>query len=308
MKSSVLDGFRLTVAEKHLGVYGIRVEDKSGESATHFWRSDNEVNLYSASKTFSSLAAGLCASEGRFCLTDKILDFFPEFRSAAAKGSGDITLRDLLHMESGKLQFWFGESEKERDTKDWAELFFRVPVTKKPGTFFYYSNACTYMVGRAIEKVTGQNVRDFLLPRLFRPLGILNPQWHSDPAGHTLCATQLFLTLGQFARLGTLLLHGGVFRGKRLVEERYLQEMTTDTVKSGGGDPESLQGYGYQIWLCTQPGSFRADGAYGQFCVLLPQQGVAVTITSHEERRTYDILRSVFEDILPRLSESTATD
>lgn len=304
MDSSVLDGFRLAAAEKRLGVYGIRVETAAGKKVTRFWRSDDDVNLYSASKTFTSLAVGLCAADGRFRLTDKILDFFPEYRSAASPGSEDITLRDLLHMSSGKLRFRCGENEREEDEKDWAELFFRVPVTKKPGTFFFYSNACPYMLGRAIEKVAGQNVRDFLLPRLFRPLGILNPQWHTDPRGHTLCATQLFLNLDEFSRLGTLLLHGGEYGGKRLVGENYLRRMAEDTVPSGWdgcAEPEDLAGYGYQVWRCTLPGAFRADGKYGQFCIVLPKQGAAVTLTAHEETRTYDMIRAVYDEIVPRL-------
>lgn len=304
MKESVLDGFRLAAAEQGLQVYGIRVEDKRGESVTHFWRSNDPVNLYSASKTFTSLAMGLCEEDGLLSLSDHVLDFFPEHREIAAPGSEEITLRDLLHMASGKLHFWFGEMDAEKNKKDWAELFFRVPVTKKPGTQFFYSNACCYMLGRTVEKVTGKTLRDFLVPRLFSPLGIENPQWHTDPQGHTLCATQLFLTLDEFSRLGRLLLHGGNWAGKRLVSGDYLGRMSSDSVPSGWDgceEPECLAGYGYQVWLCSAPGTYRADGKYGQFCILLPEQEIAVTLTAHEEQKPYSIVRAVFEEIVPRL-------
>ncbi|QNK39689.1 serine hydrolase domain-containing protein [Caproicibacter fermentans] len=304
MKESILDGFRLTAAERGLTVYGIRVERKNGESVTHFWRSSDPVNLYSAAKTFTSLAVGMCAEDGRFALTDRVLDFFPEYREIAAPGSEDITLRDLLHMASGKPHFWFGELDAQKPERDWAELFFRVPVEKKPGTAFFYSNACCYMLGRAVEKVTGNNVRDFLVPRLFTPLGIENPQWHTDPRGHTLCATQLFLTLDEFSRLGRLLLHNGIREDKRLISEEYLKKMSWDTIKSGWdgcSEPECLAGYGYQVWLCTAPGSFRADGKYGQFSILLPEREAVVTITAHEEKRPYSLIRAVLREIVPRL-------
>ena len=171
MDDSIFNEFRLTVAEKNLHVYGAHVEKKSGDCATHFWRSDDPVCLYSASKTFTSLAVGMCRDDGKLRLSDKVIDFFPEFRDAAAPGSDAITIRDLLHMASGKLEFWFGPLDDEKQTKDWAELFFRVPVTRKPGECFHYSNACTYMLGRGVEKVSGRTVRDFLVPRLFTPLG-----------------------------------------------------------------------------------------------------------------------------------------
>lgn len=305
MNQSVLDGFRLAVAEKDLHVYGIRAEKKNGESAAHFWRSDDPVNLYSASKTFTSLAVGMCADDGKLNLSDKVLDYFPEYRSAASPGSEEITIRDLLHMSSGKTEFWFGELDGERVSKDWAELFFRVPVTQKPGTYFRYSNACTYMLGRAVEKIGGKNVRDFLVPRLFAPLGIENPQWHTDPQGHTIGASDLFLYLNQFSRLGKLLLNHGQYEGKRLVSESYLHSLVNDTVMGGWEgcqEKECLSGYGYQVWRCSVPGTYRADGAFGQFCIVLPEQEAAVTVTSHEQFRTYDIVRAVFDEIVPRLS------
>ena len=304
MDLSVLDSFRLTVSEKKLGIYGIRVERKDGDSLTHFWRSDDAVNLYSASKTFTSLAVGMCVDAGKLKLTDRALDFFPEYRAAAAPGSEEITVRDLLHMMSGKLEFWFGELDAQKNETDWAELFFRVPLTAKPGTRFFYSNACPYLLGRIVEKLSGQNLRNFLEPRLWGPLGMDNPQWHTDPQGHTLAATQLYLTLEEFSRLGTLLLHHGEYRGTRLISEEYLGKLSGDTVECGWPgceEPECLSGYGYQVWRCSAPGTFRADGKYGQFCILLPEQEAAVTITAHEEQSPYALVHAVLEEIAPRL-------
>ncbi len=177
MNESILDGFRLAVQEKNLHVYGIRVEKKNGDGVTHFWRSDDFVNLYSASKTFTSLAVGMCADDGKLRLPDKVLDYFPEFRSTAAPGSEEITIRDLLHMSSGKLEFWFGALDGEKNSKDWAELFFRVPVTRKAGySASFYSNACNYMLGRVVEKVTGQTVQRF------SRAAPVYPAWHRKPA------------------------------------------------------------------------------------------------------------------------------
>lgn len=306
MEKGILDQFRLTVAERRLGIYGIRVERKNGDRVTHFWRSDDKVNLYSASKTFTSLAVGMCVDDGKLKVTDRVLDFFPEYRAIAAPGSEEIAVRDLLHMSSGKLEFWFGDLDRSIGEKDWAELFFRVPVTKKPGTVFCYSNACTYMLGRIVEKISGKNVRDFLVPRLFEPFGVFNPQWHADPQGHTLGATELFLTLEEFSRLGAMFLNGGEYGGKRIVSGDYLRMLYEDAIPNPAAfgapqDAEGTSGYGYQVWHCSVPGVFRADGMYGQFCIFLPEQETAVTITSHEEHSANDLIRAVFSDIVPRL-------
>lgn len=305
MNQSILNQFRLTVAEQHLGVYGIKVETADGESVSHRWRSDDEVCLYSGSKTFTAMAVGMCVDDGKVKLTDFVLDFFPEYKSFATTGSERITVRDLLHMASGKLEFLFGVSDEAMLTTDWAQLFFEIPVTKEPGTFFFYSNACTYMLGRIVEKISGQNVRDFLVPRLFTPLEIYNPQWHTCPGGHTLAATGLYLTTDEFSRLGLTLLNGGVYKGKRIVSEGYLKDAVNDVIDNknpNDAEPEGSAGYCYQMWCCSYPGAYRVDGMYGQLSIVIPDKKVVVTITSHEEKATCDIIRAVFKDIVSQFS------
>jgi len=305
MNQSILDQFRLTVSEQHLGVYGIKVETADGETVSHRWRSDDEECLYSGSKTFTSMAVGMCIDDGKLALTDAVLDFFPEYKKLAAAGSERITVRDLLHMGSGKLEFLFGASEETMMATDWAELFFRIPVTKEPGTLFFYSNACTYMLGRIVEKISGQILRDFLIPRLFTPLEIHNPQWHTCPNGHTLAATGLYLTTDEFSRLGLLLLNKGVYKGKRIVSESYLENAVNDVFdnkRPNYDDLEGTSGYCYQMWRCSIPGTYRADGMYGQFSIVIPDKRTVVTVTSHEEKAANDIIRAVFHDIVPQLS------
>jgi len=249
------------------------------------------------------MAVGMCIDDGKLAVTDKVLDYFPEYKSIATKGSEEITVRDLLHMASGKLEFMFGVDADTENSTDWAELFFKVPVKKKPGTFFFYSNACTYMLGRIVEKISGQIVRDFLVPRLFTPLEIYNPQWHTCPKGHTLSATGLFLTTGQFSRLGMVLLNGGLYKGKRIVSEHYLHDAVNDVMenKEFSNDQESSSGYGYQMWRCSYPEAYRADGMYGQFVLVVPDKHAVITVTSHEEKNANDIIRAVFSDIVPQL-------
>lgn len=304
MNKSLLDQFRMSVIEQKLGIYGIKVENINGESISHYWRADDTVCLYSASKTFAALAVGLCMEEVQITSKDKILGYFPEYQSIAAEGSEKITIRDLLHMSSGKLEFWFGEDQKAKYEKDWAELFFKVPVTKKPGTYFYYSNACTYMLGRIVERMSGQNVRDFLMKRLFIPLEIFNPQWHTCPQGHTLAATGLYLTLDEFSKLGMLLLNKGVCKGKRIVSEDYLEQMISDTIDSKRIDPtnpNNASGYGYQVWKCAYEGAYRADGKYGQLCIVIPDKETVITVTAHEEKAKHDVVPILFRDIVSQL-------
>ena len=297
LRQAVFDRIRLSNLEQNLGLYGIHLYC-NGEEAAFQFRSDDRVNLHSASKTFLSVAVGICLDERRLALSDRALSYFPEFAEDASAGSEKITLRDLLHMSSGKENFWF--SVPLEQSSDWARQFWADQMKSKPGTHFYYSNACTYILGRVVEKVTGKNVRDFLVPLLFEPLKIFNPQWNRCPLGHPLCATGLQLTTGELARLGRLLLQKGSWEGKQIVSEEYVEQLQLDCIgtESGSGEPENSQGYGYQVWRCVYPGAYRLDGKYGQYSIIVPDKNAVVTVTAHNEKNCGDIIRAVFRDVV----------
>lgn len=59
------------------------------------------------------------------------------------------------------------------------------------------------------------------------------------------------------------------------------------------------EGYGYLFWAGPE-GSFRADGKYGQFVILMRDKNAVVTVTA-ESRDAGALLRAVFEEIYPQL-------
>jgi len=304
LNSALFDQFRLTCCERQLGVYGIHVYQAGQGEIEHRFRADDRVHVQSASKTFTAMAVGQCLAEGRLTLTDRVLDLFPEWASVASPGSEAITLTDLLHMCSGKDYPMFEiTDDDEVYATDWAELFFRGQVVTTPGSHFFYANACTYMLSRTVERVSGEVLRQYLTSRLFEPLRILNPPWNTCPRGHTVGAYGLQLTTSELARIGRLMLQSGQWRDDQVVPADYVAAMHTDIVAPGGHfpDEESNVGYGYQVWLNTTPGTWRADGMYGQFSIVLPDQQAVVTTTSHNETGANNIIRAVFADIVPKL-------
>lgn len=301
MTHALLDRFRLSVAERKLVVYGVSVWREGQSPVTHRWRSDDRECIYSVSKTFTALAVGLCVDEGRFSLDDRALDFFPEFKDNAAEGAERATIRDLLHMASGHK----GYATDDRDRDDWLARFFGLPHPMPAGSAFRYNNEGPYVLSRIVEKVSGLTLRDYLVPRLFDPLDIPNPTWEACPRGHTSGGSGLYLRTDEIARLGMLLLGGGVYNGARVVSDRFVRAMSTDVIDSrgwGGGDPEAGAGYGYFVWRCSRPETFRADGLYGQYAMVFEDLRTVVAITAHVERNQHDLVRLVYDDILPRLA------
>ncbi len=298
MDKSMLNQFRHTVREKNLGIYGIHIYKEGKGTIEHRYRADDRVCLYSGSKTFTSIAIGICVDRGIIKLEDSVCSYFPEYESSFSEGSQEIRIVDLLHMSSGKVCDEGVVFQRRSEGDDWAERFFSVPLSHKPGSFYSYSNGCTYMLGRIVTKVTNQSLRDFLVPNLFTPLEIYNPQWHTCPLGYSFAASELYLTTSEFAKLGRLMLQGGEYNGKQLVSKDYVDRMSNDIVSTKSyNSPDWEEGYGYQIWRGKVASSYRADGMYGQFSIVFPDKGAVVTITSHEERSTQDILTAVNEDI-----------
>ena len=295
---SFLSDFRLSVLEKNLGVYGIHVYQAGKKLAEHRFRSDDRENLYSASKTFASVGVGIAEGEGLFRLSDCALDFFPEFKDLAQPGAEAITIEHLLQMSSGHM---FEDFDRYR-CPDLAEVFFGMEMKASAGSSFYYENLCTYMLGRVVEKVSGQTMFNYLKPRLFDRLEIWNPQWNICPGGHTFCPSGLYLTTEELSRLGITLLQNGIYKDQQIVSADYVARMHSEVVDtSSQEDAEAAGGYGYQVWKCTPPNTYRADGMYGQMSVVLPDYDAVITVTSHNEVNAMNILRAMWSDILPNL-------
>lgn len=298
---TLLANFIRTVEDQNLGVYGIHVYQNDKTLAEHRFRSNDRENLCSASKTFTAVAIGIAVREGLLTVEDHVLDFFPEFNSIAYEGSEHITVEHLLTMTSGHLH----QEEDKFNDMDRAQLFFSTELKAKPGTTFFYEDLCSYMLGRIVYKVSGADLLAYLKPRLFDKLGIVNPQWHTCHLGYPSGSGGLYLTTEEFSRVGVLLLSGGVYQGQRILSADYVERMHDRWVDTSVKmDPETQRGYGYKVWKCTLPNAYRADGMYGQFCVILKDYNAVITITGHNEENPKDTLRAVWRDIVPLLVTS----
>lgn len=300
--ADLLTGFRLRNAERNLGVYGIHLHREGREPVEHRFRNDDSVHLYSGSKTFTAVAVGMAQHEGLLDLDDAVVGFFPEYPHA--DGAEAMTVRHLLQMSSGNTFTWWGPGQAEEP--DRLGGFLRSELVAEPGTRFEYSNGCSYVLSRIVHAVSGQDLRDYLVPRLFDPLGIRNPQWMRSPQGYSQGGVGLHLRTSEFARLGQLLLQEGRWASDQLVPAAFVEQMHTDVVDNTDFSPdaESSAGYGYHVWRCTLEGVWRADGKYGQFTVILPAHRAVVTITAHHEGAANDILRAVWDEVLPLLPEA----
>jgi CubicO group peptidase (beta-lactamase class C family) len=256
--------------------------------------------LYSVTKSFTATAVGFAAAEGLLNLNDRVSSFFPEF--APAQPSDNLKamrVRDLLRMNSGHQNDTIDRLRTHTDGQ-WRRAFLALPVENKPGTRFVYNSGGTYMLAAIVQKVSGQTVETFLTPRLFEPLGITRHAWALSDEGVALGDGGLSLTTEDLAKFGQLYLEKGMWHGRRLLPEQWV-DAATSLQTANGGDPDSDwdAGYGYQFWRNKTSG-FRADGAQGQFCFVLPQQDLVLAVTSGTSDAKA-LMDTLWTDLLPVL-------
>ena len=248
------------------------------------YRNDLKHTLYSTSKSFTATAIGFAVSEGRLTVNDKVIGFFPEDLPATISPNlAELSVKDLLSMSVGHEK----EPSNIIATSDnWVKDFLNTPIKYQPGTKFLYNSPATYMLSAIVQKVTGQKVIDYLKPRLFDPLGINGMDWEIDPKGINTGGWGLRLKTEDMAKFGQLFLQKGKWNGKQILPASWVEEASTmkimqdpNATQARKDSSDWLQGYCYQMWRCRNDG-FRADGANGQFIIVLPKQDVVIAITA----------------------------
>ncbi len=280
-----------------LRALGVIVSQDGMEIARHTWEGACRRNIYSASKSFTSSAVGIAAREGLLSLDEKLIDAFAQnLPGTVSENLQKGTVRDLLTMCLGQEKgFLMGADRPYYQDPDWARLTLAQPFPYEPGTHFVYNNAGPYLAGLLVQRRAGCDLVHYLMPRLFEPMGISLPTWENDPLGNTFGAGGLFLTLDELHKFGLLYLQEGNWNGKQLVPARWVAE---STAKQAENDRDGY-GYGYLFWGGDK-GSFRADGKYGQFTILLRDKNAVVTIVA-ECRPQHQLLQAVFDWIYPQL-------
>jgi len=144
---------------------------------------------------------------------------------------------------------------------------------------------------------------EYLTPRLFEPLGITGATWESDPDGINCGGWGLNIRTMDIAKFGQLYLQKGKWNGKQLVPENWIAEATSYQT-SNGSNPESdwEQGYCYQFWRCRH-NAFRGDGAFGQYCIVMPEKDAVIAITSGT-KDMQAILNLIWKHLLPAMQDN----
>jgi len=260
--------------------------------------------MFSISKSFTSIAIGLLAEEGRLSLEDPIVKHFPEkLPKEVHPWIAAMTIKDMLMMRSCHAATTY----KLDLSADWVESFFTVPPTHPAGTLFHYDTSSPHTLCALVEKMTGLPMLDYLKKKL-SPLGLSEESYMiKDPFGVSMGGSGLVALPMDLLKFGYFIAHRGNILGTQLLSASYI-----DTAVSHLSDtcvtaplPSEAQGYGMQFWRGAHNG-YTCYGMGGQLIIFLPDHDLICVTTADTQdvqggnQQIYDAL---YEELLPRMQE-----
>lgn len=268
------------------------------------YTADRQHLLYSLSKSFTSTALAFAVNEGLVSLDDTVLSHFPELDAEITDPrSRRMLVRHVAAMASGHLAEQI-DIALGLDPVDIVRGFLLSPPDAEPGSVFAYNQPCTFSIAAIIQKAAGMRLTEYLRPRLFDPLGIGEVGWIDDGHGRELGFSGFHATTDAIAKLGQLYLQRGQWNGSQLIGADWVDEATRAQVSNfDDGKPDWSQGYGFQFWMARH--GYRGDGAYGQFCVVLPEHDVVLAITG-QSLDMQAVLDAAWEHLLPALAPDSS--
>ena len=316
--AGVID-FLDAVAAEDLELHSLMVLRHGQVLAEGWWAPyapDRVHLLYSLSKSFTSTALSFAVDEGLISLDDVAVEVFDEVdHDALDPVWRDLRVRHVVSMATGHTEDTLERAYVAATTAsgsadaafDLVPALFSIVPDQPPGSVFAYNNGATFLLSAMIQKVTGQGLTRYLAPRLLEPLGVDQAKWSLDPLGRELGFSGLHVTTETIASLGQLYLDRGSFAGRQLIAADWVDQATRTQVRNDGrgAEPDWECGYGFQFWMGRH--GYRGDGAYGQFCLVLPEVDGVIAITAATMRMPA-ILDAVWAHLLPAFGDEAPDD
>ena len=233
---------------------------------------------FSMAKSVVSMLIGTAIADGLVRdVQQPITDFIPELKK---NGFEKVTIEHVLQMTSG-IDFKesyvnpFGTVAKFYYGRDLTKYTLKLKLKREPGTKWEYVSGDTQLLGllltRALSaKGDNRTLTQYLSDRLWTPLGMeFNSSWSTDRKkdGIEKAFCCINAPARDFAKLGSLYLKKGEWRGGQLVPREWV-ETSTHAVTTDGGRMQ----YRYQWWMPSSDGDYHAEGILGQYVYVDPKR------------------------------------
>ncbi|WP_296722737.1 serine hydrolase [Erythrobacter sp.] len=285
--------------------------------------SSERVDVRSVGKSITALAVGKALEQGALPSLDlQVWDYLIGDRKVAndSRAKREITVRDLLSMSSAlDCNDWIskspGNEERMYDRRNWTAFALDLPTDpmfqRRPDGQgrFSYCTAGVFLLGRVVEKATGERFDAFVQAEIFEPMQISDVRWRVSPAGEIQSGGQIEMRPEDLLRIGQMIMAGGEFAGQQVVETDWLREM----MKPRNGVAEDMD-YAYLWWTRNfRSGSdVKIAGAFmsgngGNIVLLLPALDTVIVIAAENYNQDDAFANSIFiveKYLIPELIRS----
>ena len=233
-----------------------------------------QLPSYSVAKTMTSIMIGQLINQGKIKESDKFIDYFPNLKAGTSFDL--VTIEHLLDMKagvgvsdnypSGPAGWGVAIAQMYASTDvDWF-LKNNRKMAFEPGSDSEYRSVDTMMLGMIIKKVTGNRIADYFSENVWQLVGAKYPAtWNVDRIGGTEKTFCCFNASAiDYGRIGMLLLNGGYAGPNKIIDNKWLNRMSTPVTTL-----DRDWGYGAQVWH-PYPNTSLALGLHGQFIFVNP--------------------------------------
>ncbi|MGB0861691.1 MAG: serine hydrolase domain-containing protein [Saprospiraceae bacterium] len=247
---------------------------------------------WSMAKSFISALIGIAIEEGHIKnVMQNVEEYLPELKGSGYEG---VRIKDVLQMSTG-VGFNEDYGDFNSDINRWGRGFalgssqdaFAATLKRElePGTVNHYVSINTHVLGMILTKATGKTITEYMQEKLYEPLGMENDgYWLIDGRNMEMALGGLNLTLRDFAKIGSLYLHGGKWNNQQIVPNEWVKMSLTADAPHLQPTDDSF-GYGYQWWLPKSDiGEFMAVGVYNQNIYINPVTKTVVVKLSANPR------------------------
>jgi len=305
MEAASIPGLALGVVYGDQVVYlkGYGIAGPDGRAVT----AQTPFILGSTSKSFTALAIMQLVEAGKIDLDAPVTTYLPWFRTGDAAASAQITVRHLLHQNSGLPTYAGRQGIADNDQGSMAlengvRALSSVQLSQPAGQGYEYANENYDILGLIVQTVSGQSYEDYIRSAIFAPLQMNHSAAaFSDPAAADLATGYrhwlfwpvpfaapyprrttpsgfLISSAEDMTHYLTAQLNGGTYANQQLLSPQGIATLHTPGAKMG---PTSSYGMGWVIE--GQPGATKIwhNGDVSNFhanLLLLPDQHIGIVI------------------------------
>ena len=252
--------------------------------------SDRMATIFSVSKSITSLLCGIAVDDGYIhSIDDPVTDYLPELKKKDTMWQ-KLTIRHLLDMKSG---LDFDDTYEFTSLKDlkmlnaMAKLNYGHNLMKQikslkfrcePGTSRRYESMTAAILGVVIERASGKRFADYLSEKVWKPLGmesyaLINIDSRKHDNAHTFGG--ISTTIKDLAKIGCLYLHNGMWNGKRIVSEEWINQ-TTEFDSNNVGYHFNWYNINYEGYVRPEHSGYYALGICNQVLYVNPDNNLVM--------------------------------